>query len=305
MLNWGKACSDWFKTEYPKLNENPPFLLYGTDFEIISFERIIEEIESFSDEDDYRQTKKEFYNKFIPFGMTGGGDLYCFYLNDKNSIESIVVVYHDDNEVEILSDNLENFMFRNLLECVIDPFEDSLIMNGDFKVNITRQLLSHQKYLNNDQLKIISEIYNRDTQPLLKYEEFNQILENWNFNISNNTFEYQKEEYKENNQSFTNKNNIRNHIEYRLSITCLPEDKLKLIKEIRKISEISISDLLNLNEFPLVVYENTLSLFEEIKLKNFTSSDKDVLLHLSEFYSDNIKLEYRCQIEKGDYKELK
>ncbi len=303
MLDWGQFGANWSKIEYPKLKDKPPLLLYGSDFEIISFDRIMEEIDCFSDEDDYRQTKKQFYNKFIPFGQTGAGDLYCFYLNEQNEIESIILVWHDCNEVNILADNLQNFIFRQLLQCVIDPYEDSLIMNGNFKENINKQLATHKRYLNNQQIEIIEEIYNRNAKNLLDHVEFNKILKANGFNVTDNSFEYQ-EEYEETNQTFkqieTNLNNKRHHIEYRLLITSLPKEKLKFIKEIRKLAEISISDLLKLNKFPFVVYGNLLSVYDDLQIKNFSSSDKEILLYLTTFYADNVRLEYKYQLDKND-----
>ena len=193
MLDWGLAKSDWYKTEFPKLKDKPPLLLFGEDFEIIfSKEEIIEEIDCFSDEEDYRQTKKEFHNKFIPFGKTGAGDLYCFFLDDKNNVHSIVLVWHDANEVNILSENLEGFIFRQLLECVIEPYEEGLIMSGDFKENINNQLSTHKKYISDKQVKVLQEIYIREMDNgLLTRDEVTEILSE--MGVKSSSFEYQEE----------------------------------------------------------------------------------------------------------------
>ncbi len=194
MLNWGDTCSDWIYSQYPKLKDKPPFLLYGVDFELITnYEEIIEEIESLSDVDDYRQTKEEFYNKFIPFGRTYGGDLYCFYLDGNNEVQNIVVIWCDVNEAEILAKNLEGYIFRNLLECIIDPYEESLIMNGNFKENIWKQFSTHKNYLSENQVNVIKEIYERDGDKLLTYKEFNEILKQFGFDKVIGSFEYQEE----------------------------------------------------------------------------------------------------------------
>ncbi len=299
MLDWGEFGANWLKVEYPKLKNKPPFLLYGSDFEILSFEMILEEIESFSDKEDYRHTKKEFYNRFIPFGQTGAGDLYCFYLNEQNEIDSIILVWHDCNEVEILADSLQNFIFMQLLQCVVEPDD----MGGDFKENVNKQLATHKKYLSNQQIEIIENFYDKNTKDLLDDEEYNKILRANGFKVENNSFEYQ-EEYEEAGQTSKktepNLNSKRHHIEYRLSITSLPKEKLKFIKEIRKLTETSISDLLKLNKFPFVVYENLLSVYDDLELKNFTSSDKEILLYLTKFYADNVRLEYKYQLDKSD-----
>ncbi len=193
MLDWGLTKPDWYKTEFPKLKSKPPLLLFGEDFEILSSkEEIIEEIDCFSDEDDYRQTKKEFYNKFIPFGKTGAGDLYCFFLDDKYNIHSIVLVWHDANEANILSENLEDFIFRQLLECVIEPYEEGLIMSGDFKENINNQLFTHKDFISTKQNKILQEVYKREMDNgLLTRNEVTKILSE--IGIESSSFEYQEE----------------------------------------------------------------------------------------------------------------
>ena len=193
MLDWGLTGSNWYGTEFPKLKNNPPLLLFGQDFEIIdSTDVIIQEIDDFSDTDDYRQTKAEFYYKFIPFGKTGAGDLYCFLLNKENEVCAIILVWHDANEVNILSENFEKFIFRQLLESVVEPYEEGLIMSGNFKENIENQLNSHRKYLTKSQIEVLEEIYSREiNNGLLDQAEVERILmEN---GIEDETFEYQVE----------------------------------------------------------------------------------------------------------------
>lgn len=200
MLDWGVASSDWYHTQFYKLKQNPPLLLFGHDFEAISVEEIIEEMEFFSSEDNYPKTKKEFRTSFVPFAQTEAGDLYCFYFNKEKQISSVALVFPDANKVTILAKNLEDFMFRQLLGCVVKPHTEGSIMDGDFKENIQNQLSTHKKYLPIHYVEILTEIYERELIErdgkigLLSRTELNSILERTiNFEGLNKSFEYQEE----------------------------------------------------------------------------------------------------------------
>ncbi len=223
MLDWGEFGADWMKVCFPKLQNKPPFLLYGDDFEILSFEMILEGLEDFLDEDDYRQTKKELQNKFIPFGQTGAGDLYCFYLDEKRQIKHIVLVWHDMDEVEILANHLEDFMFIELLKCVLDLSEDDLIMRGDFRKNLESYFSTHKKYLSVKQVCKVEQVYNKKGKNFLDDEEFDKLTSE--LKIPNNTFKYQEDCTKIKQTKTTFDHNIH-HIKYRLSITSFP-NKIK------------------------------------------------------------------------------
>lgn len=201
MLDWGVASPDWYHTQFYKLKENPPLLLFGHDFEAISVEEIIEEMDYFLNEDSYPQTKKEFRTSFVPFAQTGVGDLYCFYFNKEKQISSIVLVFPDANKVTILAKNLEDFIFRQLLGCVVKLRGEGSIMDGDFKENIENQLSTHKKYLPIHYVEILTEIYEREVTEregkigLLSRTELNSILDREiNFEDLNKSFEYQEKE---------------------------------------------------------------------------------------------------------------
>lgn len=201
MLDWGVASPDWYHNEFYKLKANPPLLLFGHDFEAISVEEIIEEMDYFLDQDSYPQTKKEFRTSFVPFAQTDAGDLYCFYFNKEKQVSSIVLVFPDANKVTILAKNLEDFMFRQLLGCVLKLRGESSIMDGDFKENIENQLSTHKKYLPANYVEILTEIYGREITErdgkmgLLSRAELNSILEREiNFEDLNKSFEYQEKE---------------------------------------------------------------------------------------------------------------
>jgi len=162
---WNDGMIDWFKgwnepytpsrnwnTEvYPKIKDNPPVLLHtGGDFEMLREEEMLEY--EFCEWWDSK-------HKFIPFGQSGAGDLYAIYKNIEIDGENpIVFVWHDDNCTTILSKNFEDFIFRQMVEKVFD-FETNNI--GDFQKEIQLDLNSVKKYLNEEYVTILTELYNR------------------------------------------------------------------------------------------------------------------------------------------------
>ncbi len=162
MLDWGKSGPNWHATYWDKFKINPPLLLFGNDIELLEFDRIVTEIETFRDPNDYRKTKPEF--QFIPFAQTGAGDLYVFQFDkqDGNNIP-ITFAYHDDEIAVVLAKNLQDFIFRKLLECVVETGKYSKAAeDGNLKTNLFNMLRTHKPYLNQHQIEKIEEIYNRD-----------------------------------------------------------------------------------------------------------------------------------------------
>lgn len=161
MLDWGETGPNWRATYWEKFKNNPPLLLFGNDIELLDYNRIIEETEAFKDPEDYRATKPEFL--FIPFAMTGGGDLYVFQFDKQyDGNIPITLVPHDWNEATILAKNLSDFIFRKLIECVVELDEYSKVKDGDLKTNLSNMLRTHTPYLTQSQVAKIEEIYSRD-----------------------------------------------------------------------------------------------------------------------------------------------
>ena len=161
MLDWGKFGKDWYVTYFKKMKQNPPLLFWGNDFEILEFDRIIEEIDAFKDPEDYRETKPEF--QFVPFAQTGAGDLYVFQFDEENGENiPITLVLHDDESATMLAKNLQDFIFRVLLEAVVNIDEYSRIAEEDFEFNRINILRTHKSYLTEKQFEILSEIYKRE-----------------------------------------------------------------------------------------------------------------------------------------------
>lgn len=138
MLDVGEYGPAWFSTVFPSIKENPTLLLYSYDFELLSPKAVNEAIQELTDPDDYRQIKPEF--KFIPFAQSGGGDHYCFFLNEKNGDHiPIIFVLHDSNEVNYLAKNLQDYIFSALLTDMSDQdiYTNRCVVIGHFLPSFT------------------------------------------------------------------------------------------------------------------------------------------------------------------------
>jgi hypothetical protein len=161
MLDWGESGKDWYATYWEKFKNNPPLLLFGNDFELLEFERITEEIKAFKDPEYYRATKPTF--QFVPFAMTGGGDLYVFQFDKQSGNDiPITLVPHDWEEATVLAKNLQDFVFRKMLECVVSIDEYSKAIDSDLKTNLLNMLRTHTPYLSQRQIAKIEEVYSRE-----------------------------------------------------------------------------------------------------------------------------------------------
>ncbi|MDR2861272.1 MAG: SMI1/KNR4 family protein [Syntrophobacterales bacterium] len=181
MLDWGEFGKNWYATYWEKLKNNPPLLLFANYFEILECKRIVEEIEAFKDPEDYRATKPEF--QFIPFAITGGGNLYVFPLDkQQNGNVPVTLVPHDWEEATVLAKNLQDFIFRKMLECVAAFDEYSKLKDGVLKTNLFNMLRTHKPYLSQRQVEKLEEIYNRNeselsTTGLISRDELKEILQ--------------------------------------------------------------------------------------------------------------------------------
>jgi hypothetical protein len=97
--------------------------------------------------------------------MTGAGDLYAFQFDkqiEKNV--PIVLLPHDFEDGTVLAKNLQDFIFRKMLEYVsfIDKDSSGFIDNDDLKTNLFNMLRTHKAYLKHSQYVKIKEIYNRE-----------------------------------------------------------------------------------------------------------------------------------------------
>ncbi len=127
----------------------------------MQFADIAEEIAELLGPDSYWQLRPEL--RFIPFAMSGAGDLYCFHPNAATDAGvPVVYVWHDADEATFKAKNLQDFMFRGLLEAVAEVDADSLIMVGGFTENCRTMLGTHGPFLSTRQRGVVADIYQRD-----------------------------------------------------------------------------------------------------------------------------------------------
>ena len=193
MLEYGELGSNWYKETYPKLKEFPPLLLLSNDYEPLTFDDIQYEIDSFKDPDDYRQTKREL--NFIPFAISGAGDLYCFFLNEQDGDNvPIVYVWHDMNEVDYRAKNLQDFIYISLIDRVFNKEDFNELSGNDLKESCLKTLKSHSKYLTKEQIRSIELVFNKEFEEKVELtkEEYEGIInKNAPFSKYNNSFKYQ------------------------------------------------------------------------------------------------------------------
>ncbi|MDU1890992.1 MAG: SMI1/KNR4 family protein [Dysgonomonas sp.] len=157
----GDYGPDWSKTYYAKF-EKEPTLLFFNDFELLKFDRIIEEIEAFKNPEDYRKTKPE--HQFIPFAQNRAGDLFVFQMDAKKGKDiPITFLWHDSETGIILACNLQDFIFRMLLKEVeiIDKYSTLVTIEGD-KTNAHNVLRTHKPYLKDKHYNILTAIYKKE-----------------------------------------------------------------------------------------------------------------------------------------------
>lgn len=185
MLSWGQLGPGWFDREFPRVKDNPPFLLFAEDFEIIEQEDIAGEVAEgmlFADKS----------HRFVPLGYTGAGDWFAFYYNlqDGDNVP-IVLVYHDSNEAVVMAKNLQDFIFARMLETMLeeDPEYPGLLTAGDPVVNARNYLRSHAPYLSTRQQEIVERVF---AQGAITEEELRNILEaEIDFEWMDSSFPYQ------------------------------------------------------------------------------------------------------------------
>lgn len=163
MLDWGESGANWYEDILPILKMKPPLLLFAEDIEIwdpIDFRAAILEVND-----------REVYGigsdfKMIPFAKNGAGDLFVFQF-DLQQGDDVPVTFmpHDDCEAIVLAKNLQDFIFRLLLEAVREIDEDSMVFEEeeeDLKGNLIAQLHTHRPFLTAGQIGILEEIYDRE-----------------------------------------------------------------------------------------------------------------------------------------------
>lgn len=175
-LNVGQYGPNWYATVFPLLKENPTLLLFSNEFELTRIDDIPEEIETLTAPDDYRGIKREY--RFIPFATTGAGDNYCFFLNKKVGDNiPIVLLWHDVDKIDFLAKNLQDFIFRMILNDMSDLNVDSQISDAEFYEQLHKILKTHNQYLTTQQTGVLNEIVQRELiEYTVKYQRYTEDL---------------------------------------------------------------------------------------------------------------------------------
>ena len=150
-------------TSYKWLNENrkellntPAAFMYGveSDCEPLLFEDIQDRKEFIDEMNEISGYKiKEEYT-FIPFAITGGGDIYCFIYKNKTELTHIILYKHDTDDIVSYGVNFEEFLMWQMSAAITE-----------WEQEIDDCILAHAKYLK-DEYKILFE--NRDIEAILK-----------------------------------------------------------------------------------------------------------------------------------------
>lgn len=166
MLDIGKTGENWYADTYPKLKNNPPLLLYSDDFELLSPESAYDTLEEMKEPDSYLNIKLDYH--FIPFGQSGAGDYYCFFLNE-STVEDIpiTIVYHDENRAEYLAKNIQDFIFIEILKYMTDLNKYKVANDIEFKDSITNLFKTHLRYLSQSQQDCLKRLTDK---PLVEYK---------------------------------------------------------------------------------------------------------------------------------------
>lgn len=202
MLDTGKFGTGWVDQNYKRIKDNPILLIWSSDVELIEEFELEEYIESIKDPDTWN-IKPEL--ELIPFAQNGGGDWYCFYYNEQQGDDiPIVMLNHDGDTADILAKNLQDFIFRQLLETASNYYmsEDELKNTDKVVWDLRAMLNSHKKYLTEKQSKILEEVYSKD---VTRYDEdtwgmitsdeaYDIIKQEIDFPLLDEEFEYYNEE---------------------------------------------------------------------------------------------------------------
>lgn len=201
MLDTGEFGAGWVDRNYARIKDHPIFLIWSSNVELIEESELEEYIEDIKEPDMWNI--KPGLN-LIPFAQNGGGDWYCFYYNEqKENNVPIVILNHDGNTGEILAKNLQDFIFRKLLETASNYYISTDQLKNIDKViwDLKSMLNSHKIYLTEKQTKVLDEVYSKnfieyeeDTWGMITLDEaYDIIKQEIDFSLLDDEFEYYNE----------------------------------------------------------------------------------------------------------------
>lgn len=167
MLDTGKFDPGWFDRNYERIKDNPIFLVWANEVETIEEFEYEEYIEDIKDPEMWWSINPDL--RLIPFAQNGGGDWYCFYYNEQQEDDiPVIMIYHDNDTFVVLAKNLQDFIFRAILETASSFYMSTFSQKKlDKMLWDTRSMLnSHKKYMTEQQVAILEEIYSREPKEL-------------------------------------------------------------------------------------------------------------------------------------------
>lgn len=118
-LSWGSLYLEWFEVVFLMLQVDLLVLLYVQEYELLEYDELFEVWQELIVEDYYNFLC--FDLQFLLFVWIGGGDSYCFWSNVFGFVELFVVlVWYDDDCVDVLVVNYQDFLFCKMVEVVVD-----------------------------------------------------------------------------------------------------------------------------------------------------------------------------------------
>ncbi len=161
MLNWHNdiLVNDEAKWQHtlPLLREKPPLLFMehkSLDFRLLEIEQVDTLLSGTSKHID------DALGTIIPFATTYRGDSYAFYPKlIKNGNMPIILAYHSSNCAVVLAQNLNDFIFRFMLEASVELNMNVSDEEG-FRTALFAMLNSHKKYLTQKRIDILTHVYN-------------------------------------------------------------------------------------------------------------------------------------------------
>jgi len=159
--DWGATGNLWFREVFPTLLAQPPLLLHANEFEPIATRELREAWEDLTAEDHYNPLRQDL--QLLPFARSGAGDTYCFWTNAPGCAEPpVLLVWHDDDRADVLAANLQDFLFRKMVEAVAElEVEYTTLVEGDLAANLQAWLGSHRGWLRDDQATALEALFAR------------------------------------------------------------------------------------------------------------------------------------------------
>ena len=155
-VRWQKER--WWEEVFPELKKNPPLLLFRDQFTALDDpEEIVNLIEDYKSQ---RGIKAEYL--LVPFAAECAGDVCFFYNREKPEQPPVIVKdWYEFDSAQIIADNLQNFIFYEMLSMVHSIYTKAPICLGDFYENIANLFRTHRPYLTEEQAEVIEKIYSR------------------------------------------------------------------------------------------------------------------------------------------------